>query len=128
MAGTDLLVLQDGDGDLVSLGGVDETLQVSAGLLLRHPARLLGIVRLGLQLLLELRGDAQPRGRIRVGPVGLLDMAGHGGDTGESSKVTLKKLLQKRINCCEKQRKFNIYGLMSMIPLSKIDFTNAWRI
>ena len=39
----------DLDGDLLPLGGLDETLGEAAGGLVRHPAGLLGIVRFGLQ-------------------------------------------------------------------------------
>ena len=75
-----LLRLQDGDGDLVPIGGIDETLKVSMGGLVRDPAGLLCVVRLGLQLLPQLVADNQPRGGIRVGTIALLEMAGHVGE------------------------------------------------
>ena len=55
---TDIYLLggQDGDGDLLSLSGFNKTLKISTGALLRDPARLLGIVGLGLELDLKLRG------------------------------------------------------------------------
>ena len=68
---------KDGDRDLVSISGVNESLEVSTGALLRDPAGLLGVIRLGLELHLQLIGDDEPWGWIRIGPGGLLDMAGH---------------------------------------------------
>ena len=44
----------------------------------QDPARFLGLVGLGLELGLELVGDAQPWGWIWIGSSGLLDVAGHG--------------------------------------------------
>ena len=72
-----LLGLKNGDGDLVTIGGLDETLKVAMSGLVRDPAGLLGIVGLGLELIPQLVADNQPRGRVRVGAVALLEMAGH---------------------------------------------------
>ena len=46
--------------------------------LVGHPAGLLWVVGLGLQLDLQLRGNRQPRGWIRVWALALLDVTGHG--------------------------------------------------
>ena len=46
--------LQDLDGDLVALGGLDQPLVVAVSRLVRNPAGFLGVVRLGLQLGLQL--------------------------------------------------------------------------
>ena len=69
--------LKDLDGDLISVSGLNETLQVSTRRLVRHPAGLLSIIRLALELGLEGVGDIEPLARIRVRPGALLDMAGH---------------------------------------------------
>ena len=74
---TCLFGLQDGDGDLVSISGVNETLKVSMSSLVRDPAGLLGVIRLCLELQLELRRDIEPLVRTRVGAITLLDMARH---------------------------------------------------
>ena len=70
--------LQDLDGDLVTISGLDETLKVATRCLVRHPARLLGIIGLALELCLEGVGDIQPLARIGIRPSALLDVAGHG--------------------------------------------------
>ena len=72
-----LLGLQDHDSDLVTLGGINEALVITMSGLVGNPARLLGIIRLGLQLGLQLGGDLQPRGWIWIGSITLLDVAGH---------------------------------------------------
>ena len=72
-----LLGLQDGNGDLVPISGLDETLKVAMGGLVGDPAGLLGVVGLGLELLLQVKADDQPRGGVRVFPLTLLEMAGH---------------------------------------------------
>ena len=46
--------LEDLDGDLLALGGLDEPLIVAVSRLVRDPAGFLGVVRLGLQLGLQL--------------------------------------------------------------------------
>ena len=73
-----LLGVQNGNGDLVPIGGLDETLKVAMGGLVRDPTGLLGVVGLGLELLLQFVADNQPLGGVRVGSLGLLNMAGHG--------------------------------------------------
>ena len=45
-----LLGLQNGDGDLVPISGLDETLKVATFGLVGDPAGLLGIIGLGLEL------------------------------------------------------------------------------
>ena len=72
-----LLGLQDGNGDLVPISGLDETLKVPMGGLVGDPAGLLGIVGLGLELLPQVKADDQPRGGVWVLPLALLEMAGH---------------------------------------------------
>ena len=72
-----LLGLQDGNGDLVPISGLDETLKVPMGGLVGDPAGLLGVIGLGLELLPQIVADDQPRGGVRVGAVALLEMAGH---------------------------------------------------
>ena len=42
-----------------------------------HPARLLSIIRLALVTISEFIGDLQPRGRVRIGTSGLLDVTRH---------------------------------------------------
>ena len=74
---TYVLGLQDGDGHFVSIGGVNEALPVSTGCLVWNPARLLGIIRLGLQLDPQLGGNNQPWIGIWVRSIRLLDMARH---------------------------------------------------
>ena len=73
-----LLGLQNGDGDLVPISGLDETLKVAMGGLVRDPAGLLGVVGFGLKLLPQLVADDQPRGGVGVPPFDFLEMAGHG--------------------------------------------------
>ena len=73
-----LLGLQNGDGDLVPISGLDETLKVAMGGLVGDPAGLLGVIRLGLELRPQLVADNQPWGGVWVLPVTLLEMAGHG--------------------------------------------------
>ena len=72
-----LFGLQEGDSDLVAISGIDETLPVSMSSLVRDPAGLLGIIRLSLELHLELRRDVEPLVRAGVGAITLLDVARH---------------------------------------------------
>merc|ERR1711963_316083 len=55
------------DLDFATLSGLHQTLQVASISLVGDPDRLLWVVRLGLQLLLELKLDLQPGGWIRIG-------------------------------------------------------------
>ncbi len=89
--------MQDLDGDLVTIGAFDEALIVTSGLLVGDPARLLGIVGLGLELELKLGRDQQPRRRIGIGSVGLLHVAGHVG-LGLLSCVNWKKIHNSKWN------------------------------
>ena len=52
--------LQNLDGDLVSISRFNETLEVAASGLLRDPARLFGVIGLGLELGLQLGSNDQP--------------------------------------------------------------------
>ena len=72
-----LLGLQNGDGDLVPISGLDETLKVAMGGLVGDPAGLLGVIGLGLELLPQIVADDQPRGWVWVLTLALLEMAGH---------------------------------------------------
>jgi len=63
--------------DLVTFRGLNHTLVVAMSGLVRDPARFLRVVGLRLQLVLQLGGDDQPWGRVRVGTLALLDVAGH---------------------------------------------------
>jgi hypothetical protein len=74
---TYLLGLQDHNGDLVALGGIDQTLIVTVGGLVGDPAGLLGVIGLGLKLDLQLRRDNQPGGWIWIGSIRLLDITRH---------------------------------------------------
>ena len=78
-----LLLAVDIDGHLGAIHGLNETLEVASLVLagVGDPHRLLGVIRLGLQLGLEVEGHGQPGGGVRVGARGLLDVAGHCGDT-----------------------------------------------
>ena len=67
----------DLDRDLVSLGRLNQTLIVTTSALVGNPARLLGIVRLGLELHLQLIRDDEPWGWIRIRSSRLLDVARH---------------------------------------------------
>ena len=55
------------DLDFATLGGLHQTLQVASISLVGDPDRLFGVIRLSLQLLLQLELDLQPGGWIRVG-------------------------------------------------------------
>ena len=72
-----LFGLQNGNGDLVPISGLDETLKVAMGGLVGDPAGFLGVIGLGLELLLQIVADDQPRGGVRVFPIALLEMARH---------------------------------------------------
>ncbi len=72
-----LIALQKFDSDFISIRWLNETFIIAMSSLVWNPARLLGIIRLWLQLDLQLRRDHQPRGWIRVGSLTLLDMARH---------------------------------------------------
>merc|ERR1711963_1127018 len=67
----------DVDNTLVALSGLKETLKVATISLVGDPDRFLGVIRLGLELHLEVMTDKQPWGWIWVRSTGLLDMAGH---------------------------------------------------
>merc|ERR1719412_759281 len=66
------------DLGLAAVNRQEFALIVATSGLVRAPVGLLGVVRLGLVLHLEVMLDLQPGGGVRVGPGGLLDMAGHG--------------------------------------------------
>ena len=72
-----LFGLQNGNGDLVPISGLDETLKVAMGGLVGDPAGFLGVIGLGLELLFQLKFDLKPGRGIRVGSGSLLNMAGH---------------------------------------------------
>ena len=72
-----LFGLQNGNGDLVPISGLDETLKVAMGGLVGDPAGFLGVIGLGLELLLQVVADDQPWGGVWVFPIALLEMAGH---------------------------------------------------
>ena len=74
---TNLFGLQNGDGDLIPLSGVDETLKVSMSSFVRDPAGLLGIIRLCLELDLELWRDVEPLVRAGIRAITLLKVARH---------------------------------------------------
>jgi len=65
------------DGDLGTILGLQKTLEVTAISLVRDPHRLLGVIRLGLVLHLDLVRDQKPWGGVGVGTGGLLDMSRH---------------------------------------------------
>merc|ERR1719438_671941 len=79
----DLILLEDLhlstniDSDLVAVNGLLETRQVASVSLVGDPDRLLGVIRLGLQLDLQLITDNQPGAGVGIGSAGLLDMARH---------------------------------------------------
>merc|ERR1719412_306673 len=68
----------DVDDTLAAILGLQETLKVTSISLVGDPDRLLGVIRLLLELDLELRGDQQPGAGVRIRTGGLLDMARHG--------------------------------------------------
>merc|ERR1712045_101597 len=68
----DLSLAVDLDGALVTVPGLEGALKVSTGGLVRDPVGLLGVVRLGLVLHLELVLDLQPWRGVWVGSSGLL--------------------------------------------------------
>ena len=72
-----LFGLQEGDSDLVAISGIDETLPVSMSSLVRDPAGLLGIIRLSLELNLELGRDVEPLVRAGIRALTLLDVSRH---------------------------------------------------
>ncbi len=72
-----LLVLQDHYSDLVTLSGLNQTFIVTMSGFVWDPARLLWVIRLGLELHLQLRWDNQPWGWIWVRSFAFLDMSGH---------------------------------------------------
>merc|ERR1719422_2340231 len=67
----------DVDLGLATLNGVEGPLKISTSGLVRNPVGLLGIIRLGLVLHLELMLDLQPGGGVWIRSRGLLNMAGH---------------------------------------------------
>ena len=89
-----LLGLQDGNGDLVPISGLDETLKVAMGGLVGDPAGLLGVIGLGLELRPQLVADDQPLGGVWVLTLALLEMAGHG------EKLVLLRVLAKMVSEC----------------------------
>merc|ERR1711963_638261 len=65
----DVSTSQDFDRNLVSISRVDETFKVTMSGLVRDPAGFLGVIRFGLELLLQLRRDNEPWGWIGIGSV-----------------------------------------------------------
>ena len=75
----DLFLSLAGHSDLLPLRGLDHSFIEAPSGFVRDPARLLGVVRLVLQLLLQLEGHEEPFGGVGIRTRGFLDVTRHPG-------------------------------------------------